>query len=122
MRGSGSHDIRMTDCYVPPEHLLQFRFLAPSEIWAKPTYRNPTHAVYHKAAVALGVCRGAIDRFIELAQEKTPWGSASMLRDQPQFQYRIGEDQATLLAARSFVMETQDRLEEHLGPLPENGG
>ena len=26
------------------------------------------------------------------------------------------------MAARSFVMETQDRLEEHLGPLPVNGG
>ena len=122
MRGSGSHDVRMTDCYVPPEHLLPFRSLAPSEIWSNPTYRNPTHAVYNKAAVALGVCRGAIDTFIELAQEKTPWGSVSTLRDQPQIQYRIGEAQATLLAARSFVMETQDRLEEHLGPLPENGG
>jgi alkylation response protein AidB-like acyl-CoA dehydrogenase len=112
----------MTDCYVPPEHLLPFRSLAPSEIWSNPTYRNPTHAVYNKAAVALGVCRGAIDTFIELAQEKTPWGTISKLRDQPQIQYRIGEAQATLLAARSFVMETQDRLEEHLGPLPENGG
>ena len=121
MRGSGSHDVRMTDCYVPPEHLLPFGSLAPSEIWANPTYRNPTHAVYNKAAVALGVCRGAIDAFIELAQEKTPWGSTP-LRDQSQIHYRIGEAQATLLAARSFVMETQDRLEEHLGPLPKDGG
>ncbi len=122
MRGSGSHDVRMTDCYVPPEHLLPFRSLAPSETWENPTYRNPTHAVYNKAAVALGVCRGAIDSFIELAQEKTPWGAGSMLKDQAQIQYRIGEAQATLMAARAFVMDTQDRLEEHLGPLPKDGG
>jgi len=122
MRGSGSQDVRMTDCYVPPEHLLPFRSLAPSEIWANPTYRNPTHAVYNKSAVALGVCRGALDSFIELAQAKTPWGTASVLKDQPIIQYRIGEAQAKLLAARTFVLDTQDRLEEHLGPLPADGG
>ena len=122
MRGSGSHDVRMTDLYIPPEHLLPFRSLAPCEIWDNPTYRNPTHAIYNKAAVALGVCRGAVDSFIELAQEKTPWGAANTLKDQPLVQYRIGEAQAKLLAARSFVMETQDRLEEHLGPLPKDGG
>jgi alkylation response protein AidB-like acyl-CoA dehydrogenase len=122
MRGSGSNDVRMADCYVAPEHLLPFRSLAPSETWDNPTYRNPTHAVYNKAAVALGVCRGAIDSFIELAQAKTPWGASTTLKDQPQIQYRIGEAQATLLAARTFVLDTQDRLEEHLGPLPANGG
>jgi alkylation response protein AidB-like acyl-CoA dehydrogenase len=122
MRGSGSQDVRMADCYVPPEHLLPARPLAPSETWDNPTYRNPTHAVYNKAAVALGVCRGALDSFIELAQAKTPWGSGSMLKDQAQVQYRIGQAQATLLAARAFIMDTQDRLEEHLGPLPADGG
>ncbi len=122
MRGSGSHDVRMADCYVPPEHLLPGRSLGPSETWANPTYRNPTHAVYNKAAVALGVCRGAIDNFIDLAKGKTPWGSGSMLKDQAQVQYRIGEAQAKLLSARAFVMDTQDRLEAHLGPLPSQGG
>ena len=122
MRGSGSHDVRMTDRYVPTEYLLPFRSLAPCDIWENPTYRNPTHAIYNKAAVALGVCRGAIDSFIELAQTKTPWGSGSMLKDQAQVQYRIGEAQATLLAARTFVLDTQDKLEAHLGPLPANGG
>ena len=70
MRGSGSHDVRMEDCYVPPEHQLPFQSLAPcNRYWDNPTYRNPTHAIYNKAAVALGVCRGAIDTFIELAME-----------------------------------------------------
>ena len=122
MRGSGSHDVRMTDCYVPPEHTLPAVALASSEIWENPTYRNPTHAVYNKAAVALGVCRGAIDSFVDLANVKTPWGSGSMLKDQPQAQYRVGEAEATLQAARAFVMETQDALEAHLGPLPSQGG
>ena len=122
MRGSGSQDVLMADCYVPPEHLLPFRSLAPSETWSNPTYRNPPHAVYNKAAVALGVCRGAIDSFIELATEKTPWGLVSKLKDQAQIQYRIGEAQAKYLSARTFVLDTQDRLEAHMGPLPADGG
>lgn len=122
MRGSGSHDVRMQDCYVPPEHLLPFRSLAPSETWANPTYRNPTHAIYNKAAVALGVCRGAIDNFIDLALGKVPWGLGSKLKDMPMIQYRIGEAQANFLAVRTFVLDTQDKLEAHLGPLPSEGG
>jgi alkylation response protein AidB-like acyl-CoA dehydrogenase len=122
MRGSGSHDVRMVDCYVPPEHLLPGRSLAPSDAWDNPTYRNPTHAVYNKAAVALGVCRGALDSFIELAREKTPWRAGSLLADQELVQYRIGEAQAELLAARTFVLDTQDQLEAHLGPPPAEGG
>lgn len=122
MRGSGSHDVRMEDCYVPPENLLPFRSLAPSETWANPTYRNPTHAIYNKAAVALGVCRGAIDNFIDLALGKVPWGLGSKLKDQPLIQYRIGEAEANFQAVRTFVLDTQDRLEDHLGPLPSEGG
>lgn len=122
MRGSGSQDVRMEDCYVRPEHLLPGRSLAPSEIWDNPTYRNPTHAIYNKAAVALGVCRGAIDNFIDLALGKVPWGLTTTLKDQPQVQYRIGEAEAKFQAVRAYVMDTQERLEDHLGPLPKDGG
>ena len=121
MRGSGSHDVRMADRYVPPQHLLPRRSLGPCEIWENPTYRNPTHAVYNKSAVALGVCRGTLDNFIELAKGKTPWGrleaqghAAGAVPD------RRGPGQADGRAA--FVMDTQNRLEAHLGPLPKDGG
>ena len=123
MRGSGSHDVRMDGTYVPPEHLLPDRPLAPSEQWDNPTFRNPCHAVYNKSAVALGVCKGAIESFIDLAQVKTPWGLTSPLKDMSQVHYRLGEAQATYMAARTFVLETQDAMEEHLGwKKPSEGG
>lgn len=122
MRGSGSHDVRMDGTYVPPEHLLPARPLAPSEQWDNPTFRNPCHAVYNKSAVALGVCKGALQSFADLAMEKTPWGMATALKDMPQVHYRLGEAQATYLAARTWVLETQDALEAHLGPKPSEGG
>ena len=122
MRGSGSHDVRMDGTYVPPEHLLPDRPLAPSEQWDNPTFRNPCHAVYNKSAVALGVCKGAIESFIDLANVKTPWGLTAPLKDMPQVHYRIGEAMATYMAARTFVLDTQDALEAHLGPKPSEGG
>ena len=122
MRGSGSHDVRMDGTYVPPEHLLPARPLAPSEQWDNPTFRNPCHAVYNKSAVALGVCKGALESFVDLAREKTPWGLATALKDQPQVHYRLGEAYATYMAARTFVLDTQDALEAHLGPKPSDGG
>ena len=123
MRGSGSHDVRMDGTYVPPEHLLPSRPLAPSEQWDNPTFRNPCHAVYNKSAVALGVCKGAIESFVELANIKTPWGLTSPLKDMPQVHYRIGEAMATYMAARTFVLDTQDAMEDHLGwKKPSEGG
>ncbi len=123
MRGSGSHDVRMDGTYVPPEHLLPARPLAPSEQWDNPTFRNPCHAVYNKSAVALGVCKGAIESFTDLAMNKVPWGLATALKDMPQVHYRIGEAMATYMAARTFVLDTQDALEANLGPKkPSEGG
>ncbi len=123
MRGSGSHDVRMDGTYVPPEHLLPARPLAPSEQWDNPTFRNPCHAVYNKSAVALGVCKGAIESFTDLAMNKVPWGLATALKDMPQVHYRMGEAMATYMAARTFVLDTQDALEANLGPKkPSEGG
>ena len=120
LRGSGSHDVRVADRYIPPEHLLPMNALASTTLWENPTLRNPMQVPYNKAAVALGICRGAIDTFVELAMVKTPWMSGSLLRDQPEAWIRLAEAEASLQAARAFVMESQAEIEENLGPL--NGG
>ena len=117
LRGSGSHDVRIVDGYVPPKHVLPQNALASTEHWENPTLRNPSQVPYNKAAVALGIARGAIDAFTELALTKTPWMSGSVLKDQPEAYIRLGEMEATLHAARAFVLETQADIEENLGPL-----
>ena len=122
LRGSGSHDVRIDGAFIPERFTLPKELFDPCERYANPTFRNPTQAHYNKAAVALGICRGALDEFSRLAQEKTPWGSGSMLKDQPQIQYRIGEAEATLRSARAFLLEAEEALERHLGPLPAQGG
>ncbi len=122
MRGSGSHDVRMAECYVRREHLLPRDSLGACEIWGNPTHRNPLQVIYNKAAVSLGVCKGALESFMQLAQGKVPWGTSTTLKDLGPIQDRIGRAMAEYIAVRSAVIETQERLEDHLGPLPSKGG
>ena len=122
LRGSGSHDVKVDGPFIPEMRTLPMDLFGPCENFSNPTFRNPMQAHYNKAAVALGICRGAIDDLIELAATKTPWMSGSMLKDQPEAQYRIGEAEATVRAARAFLLEAQAEIEEHLGPLPADGG
>ena len=118
LRGSGSHDVRI-QAKIPLEHTLPKDALAPSELWENPTYRNPCHAYYNKAAVALGIARGTMDEFVKLATHKTPWMSGSLLKDQPEAYIRLAESEANWMAARAFLMESQEAIEEDLGPLAE---
>ncbi len=116
LRGSGSHDVRIVG-YVPPEHVLPQAALASTKVWENPTYRNPIQVPYNKGAVALGIARGTLDAFTELAVVKTPWHAGSLLKDLPETPVRLGEMEATWAAARAFLMETQDEIEADLGPL-----
>ena len=122
LRGSGSHDVKVDGAFIPEPFTLPMELFAGCERYANPTFRNPTQAHYNKGAVAIGICRGAIDELTELAQTKTPWGSGSMLKDQPEAPIRIAEAEATLAAARAFLIGAEEELEDHLGPLPAEGG
>jgi alkylation response protein AidB-like acyl-CoA dehydrogenase len=58
------------------------------------------------AAIALGIARGALDAFTDLAGNKAPRGGKALLRDDVVVQSQFGEAEATLRAARAFVYET----------------
>ena len=120
LRGSGSADVRVANGYIPPEHLLPMNALASTKLYENPTLRNPVQVPYNKGAVALGIARGAIDEFVKLALVKTPWMSGTLVRDMPEAWIRLAECEATLMAARAFLFESQLEIEANLGPL--NGG
>ena len=109
LRGSGSHDVRSNGAFVSSKwEAVQLQLPATNS--TNPVFRMPVNVrlSFNKAAVAIGVARGAIDTFTDLAQNKTPWLSASTLKDRPMAQYRLGEAEATLRAARAFLMEAMD--------------
>jgi indole-3-acetate monooxygenase len=115
LRGSGSHDVRADGAYVAP------RFTGVDLVSLPARYDNPVFRIpvplrlaYNKAAVALGVARGAIESFVDLARNKIPMLSASTLRDRPIAQYRVGECVADYRAVRAYVMQAMEAVEAEL--------
>ena len=58
------------------------------------------------AANSLGIARGAIEAFIELASRETSTRSTDVLRDRPFVQSRLAEAEAILNAARAYVVDS----------------
>jgi alkylation response protein AidB-like acyl-CoA dehydrogenase len=52
------------------------------------------------------VARASLNSFVELAMEKTPYRSQSLLRERAQAQLALAEAEATLRAGRAFLFET----------------
>jgi indole-3-acetate monooxygenase len=62
------------------------------------------------AANSLGIARGAIDAFIELAASESTTGSPVVLRERPLVQARLAEAEAILNAARAYVVDSVGTL------------
>lgn len=105
MCGTGSHDFVVDDVFVPTTHTFSIA--------------DPPHAtgpLYHQrlllasiwtstAGNALGIARGAIDAFIELATHTSSTMSPTLLRDRPVVQTKVAEAEAIVNAARAYVMD-----------------
>jgi alkylation response protein AidB-like acyl-CoA dehydrogenase len=115
LRGSGSHDVRADGALVP-EKWAGVDLVAQPALYDNPVYRIPVplRLAYNKAAVSIGIARGALDAFVDLANKKTPMLSANLLRDRPIAQYRFGEGEAKLRAARAYLFEAMGAVEEEL--------
>ena len=115
LRGSGSHDV-VTDGGVVPARFADVDLVTVPPRYDNPVFRIPVplRLAYNKAAVAIGVARGALDEFAVLANTKTPLMSSTPLRDRPVAQQRMGEGEAVLRAARAFLFEAMGQVEDEL--------
>ncbi len=118
MRGTGSHDVIVTDALVP-EH----RMVAVADIYAgtapgarahdAPTYRWPM--VPALALVAAMPVLGAAERVTELFAERLGDRvlaySGVAQKDQPAAQIRLGDARVRLRALRALIAETADGIE-----------
>ncbi|MCY3838747.1 MAG: acyl-CoA dehydrogenase family protein [Gammaproteobacteria bacterium] len=104
LRGSGSHDVRLDDVYVPDS-----RIIAPigGNEATTPQLRLPlgNRLAYNKAAVAIGIARAGIDAFVELATSKQPRFTTRTVRDRPFAQRAIALAEARLTGARAALMD-----------------
>ncbi len=106
MRGTGSNDFIVHDIFVPAARAFSLNGPACER---GPLYNSRLQLTAVWAATvanALGIARGAIDSFIELAAETSSTSSSSVLRDRPLVQTRVAEAEAILGAARAYVVDS----------------
>ena len=105
LRGTGSHDFIVDDVFVDKRHMSSFADppLERGRLYNPRTFFVTLWVV--TAANALGIARGAIDTFIDLAGRSST-SSPLPLRDRPAVQSRVAEAEAILSAARAFVLDT----------------
>jgi indole-3-acetate monooxygenase len=105
MRGTASEGYRVADLFVPE------KYSGTREDPALRRDRGPLYAFTMQglyavgvAAVAFGIARALLDAFISLATEKAPRG-LQRLADSPVVQSDVARREATLGAARSWLVE-----------------
>ena len=104
MRGTASNDAEYIDLFVPASHTYS---RTDPPVHEGPLY-NPQTAILVSwtlaAANALGMARGAMDCFMELATTGSTMSTA-LLRDRSIVQTTVGECEAMIGAGRSYILD-----------------
>jgi alkylation response protein AidB-like acyl-CoA dehydrogenase len=111
LRGTGSDTYTVADLFVPEDHSVE------RSAEAKPRepgllYLFSSSNVYSAgfAGVALGVARGVLDAFVELARDKIARGAKRTLRDNNMIQAQVAQSEARVGAARAFLLRSLDEI------------
>lgn len=102
--GTGSHDIEVTDVFVPEGRWVELGRRARVDA---PLYRFPTLGLLAigVSAVAVGIAERAIEAFIELATKKTPTGSRRSLAERSSAQKDLARAEALVGSARALTRD-----------------
>jgi indole-3-acetate monooxygenase len=105
LRGTGSDKYAVTDLFVPERHSVS-RNDAGARHEAGLLYHFSNLQLYSSgfAGVAMGIARGTLDAFVELARDKTARGAKRTLRDNNVVQSQVAQAEARLTAARAFLL------------------
>ena len=109
MRGTGSHDISVSDVLVPKYRTFSMapQFETGSH-YRGPLYRFPLTGIAATGipTVLLGTARKAIDQVTELALHKTPVASPSTLKERSSAQAKLAKAEAVLRSGRLLLYDT----------------
>ncbi len=106
LRGTGSHDVVITDRFVPNDRITRTRDVRPVTPTSLTRLPLTSRLAYNKVGVSTGIARGAIDHFVELANERKPrLARGALLRDRPRAQLALANAEARLRGARGFVCD-----------------
>jgi indole-3-acetate monooxygenase len=109
LRGTGSHDVAVSDVFVPDN--FGSGFFDPY-VLPEPRYRIPpfSRVIPGLGAMALGIARTAIETFNEIAGAKTPERTTQMLCHNHGAQVRVSQAESLVRAARLFLFDSLDSL------------
>ncbi|HEV7996742.1 MAG TPA: acyl-CoA dehydrogenase family protein [Stellaceae bacterium] len=113
LRGTASESYTVEDLFVP-EELTGTREDPTLRRDPGKLYAFPQQTLYSVgiASVALGIARGMLEAFIELARRKTPRGTGR-LADNAVIQAEIARAEARLGAARAYLVGTVHDIYQH---------
>jgi alkylation response protein AidB-like acyl-CoA dehydrogenase len=109
LRGTGSHDVAVSDVFVPNNYGSGF---TDPHVLPEPRYRIPpfSRVIPGLGAMALGIARTAIETFSEIAGAKMPERTTQMLRNNHGAQVRVSQAESLVRSARLFLFDALDRL------------
>ena len=110
LRATGSHDIAVSDVFVPDHRTIATDFSDPAVDGA--LFRFPVVALFSlgMAACALGLASAAIDEVLDLARTKTPFGMASTLATRATAQIEVSEAMALTRSACALLDQEVGRM------------
>jgi indole-3-acetate monooxygenase len=108
---TNSGGYRVSNLFVPAGYSVNRLHFLEAKL-TSPLYKFPLNSFYAIGfcAVALGTARSLLDASIALAREKKPRLARLALRDSHAVQLQIGEAEARLRSARSYVATTAERV------------
>jgi alkylation response protein AidB-like acyl-CoA dehydrogenase len=110
LRATGSCDFEVRDLVVPEQHAHVF--MAPGPTQDGIVYRLPSVSAFAwtVSVVPLGIARGMMNAFVELAGLKSRSGVGTLLRDREIVQSNYGRAEVLHRAARAFLTDAMSEL------------
>ncbi|MBR1146839.1 acyl-CoA dehydrogenase family protein [Bradyrhizobium sp. AUGA SZCCT0431] len=110
LRATGSCDFEVRDLFVPEQHthaFMESRSTQDGIVYCLPRLSAFAWTV---SVVPLGIARGAMNAFVELASRKARQGVSTLLRDREIVQSNYGRADALHRAARAFLIDAMSEL------------
>ncbi|MBV8335001.1 MAG: acyl-CoA dehydrogenase family protein [Alphaproteobacteria bacterium] len=115
LRGTGSDRYSVTDLFIPERYtVLRDPKIAPHQSGRLYCFSSSLYAC-GVAAVALGIARGMVADFTELATEKTPRGLRQRLCENQMIQMQRAQAEAQLGSARAYLLGGLTEIWETVG-------
>jgi indole-3-acetate monooxygenase len=116
LRGTGSDRYEVTDLFIPERYtVVRDPQITPRQPGRLYCFSSSNLYASGVAAVALGIARGMVADFIELATAKVPRGARQRLCENQVIQLQLAQAEARLGSARAYLMGSLSEIWDSVG-------